>query len=592
MRAACSLTLRGVALLLGTAALAGCPTDDEVGDTDGGSQSIGPAGGEVASADGLFRLIFPAGALASETTIRIQPTLEAPISIGTAYTVSPRPEVTQDITAIYDWSTTNIGDRDPNQIVIARDIGAEWETLRRTEINFDNRTVTCLDDAVSFNYGLITSASIPGDTDTDTDTDTDGDTDPGTGTETDTTTVTSTTDPMTSTTDPSTETGDNTTSTSGSTDTGEPTGTTAATATTGSTETGDPPAACDNMVAEAGEVCLVEGITYNGPLDPRAVAAADLDGDNNIDLVVAGGGADQVTVRRGNGNGIFLAEVAYDVGTNPSAIILSNVDGTAGLDLIAANEDDDSISVLSGNADSTFADQTAFDIDGNGPVRLAIADIDEDMNLDVFTANSNTAFSIMLGDGAGMFTAGTDVIVGGAQADVQFGDFNGDNNLDAVVAVGTTFALAAGNGAGAFGAPTPTAVGTAVTALALDDFNGDNNLDVAAATSGGTVNIFLGNGGGLFGPAVPFTIGMGTVAMQTRDMDGDGELDLVTVDGTDDTVSILLGNGVGSFGDAVTLSVGEDPRDLAIADFNNDTQLDVAVVNFADDNTSILLSSP
>jgi len=56
------------------------------------------------------------------------------------------------------------------------------------------------------------------------------------------------------------------------------------------------------------------------------MAAADLDGDGKLDLVLLSHPS-QVIVLRGLGDGSFAAPVAYDGGTSPYAIAAANVDG-------------------------------------------------------------------------------------------------------------------------------------------------------------------------------------------------------------------------------------------------------------------------
>lgn len=584
--------MRGVSLLFVATASTACTPGDEVGATDGGASAIGPAGGEAVSADGLFRLIIPPGALTSEINLQISPTTNAPASLGIPYQVSPEMALSMDATAIYDWSTTSIGDRDPNKIVIARDIGAEWEELRRVNIDFDVRTVTCLDDRISFNYGIIISDNIPGTSDTDTETD--GETD----TETDTDGTSVTTDPPLTTTTSETTTGpdtdtdtdtDTTTTETGSTTTGSSSGTGSSST---AADTDDPPGECGNGNAEAGEVCLLEGITLQASAGPRGVAAGLVDGDGNIDLVVIGSVAEQVEVRRGNGNGLFLAAAAFDTGANPAAVALADIDGGGDVDIIVTNEDDNSVGVLSGNGDGTFADIVEFATTETGPTRFAIGDIDGAMGLDVLAVNDMATASVMLNDGAGILSAGTSATLLGAAVDIGIDDFTGEGNLDVVAASGSDVLLAAGGGNGLFGPASDFAAGAAISALVVDDFNGDGDPDVAVSTTSGLVTVFLGDGSGGFGLAVPYPTGAGPVALAAADLDGDGEVDLATVDNADETVSVLVGDGNGGFAAPITYTVGANPVAFAIADYNSDSQLDIVVANFDDDDTSLLLSSP
>ncbi len=70
--------------IVGVPTAVGTPTGDKI------SQTIGPAGGVVRTADGNVSLSIPAGALSQPTTISLQPIEnKAPLGIGSAYEFSP-----------------------------------------------------------------------------------------------------------------------------------------------------------------------------------------------------------------------------------------------------------------------------------------------------------------------------------------------------------------------------------------------------------------------------------------------------------------------------------------------------------------------
>ena len=53
---------------------------------------------------------------------------------------------------------------------------------------------------------------------------------------------------------------------------------------------------------------------------PRSVHASDLDGDGDIDIVVANQSSNTVSILRNNGDGTFGARVDYGGGSNPTGI--------------------------------------------------------------------------------------------------------------------------------------------------------------------------------------------------------------------------------------------------------------------------------
>jgi hypothetical protein len=136
----------------------------------------------------------------------------------------------------------------------------------------------------------------------------------------------------------------------------------------------------------------------------------------------------------------------------------------------------------------------------------------------------------------------------------------------------------------------PTGVGPA--AVAVGDFNGDGNLDyVVADNTANTVSVFLGDGLGGFGAKTDYPTGVGPAAVAVGDLNGDGKLDLMVANFTDNTVSVLLGNGLGGFGSKTDFPTGVGPSALGLADLNVDGKLDLVVANKTDGTVSILLGT-
>src|SRR6266852_556976 len=135
---------------------------------------------------------------------------------------------------------------------------------------------------------------------------------------------------------------------------------------------------------------------------PAAVAVGDFDGDGNLDLAVANGITNNVTVLLGNGNGGF---------TEPASSPVRLMAAGAASSIAVADFDGD------GRAD------LAVGISGGGEVDVLLGD----GNADLVVANYGGGgdVTILLGDGRGGFPRRSSFSAGLTAKFVAVGDFNG-----------------------------------------------------------------------------------------------------------------------------------------------------------------------
>ena len=367
---------------------------------------------------------------------------------------------------------------------------------------------------------------------------------------------------------------------------------------------------------------------------PLSVAIGDVNADGRLDLAVANGTSNNLTILLGNGTGKFrpIAGSPVTLGTTPESVVFGDFNADSKLDIAVANSGSDNVTILLNN--TIFAlDGTACDdgnactvgetcrsgnclapltlsqapgspvAAGNFPLSAAMGDWNGDGKLDLAVVNEGfDNLTILLGNGSGGFSpsGGSPVTVGSSPTFVAAGDLNKDGRLDLAVtnSLSNNVTILLGDGSGGFSpaAGSPVAVGQNPFAVVTGDLNGDGNLDVVVANYlGASVTILLGNGSGGFSQAggSPITVGAGAISLAIGDVNGDGRIDVAVANYLGASVTILLGNGTGGFVQAPgsPIATGNGPRSVAIADVNGDGKLDLAVANYDDNNVAILLGN-
>src|SRR5208282_2251669 len=237
--------------------------------------------------------------------------------------------------------------------------------------------------------------------------------------------------------------------------------------------------------------------TYTVGAGPVSVALADLKGDRNLDIVALNRLDKSASVMLGLGDGTFRMPMTFSLAGAPVAIAVGdlNKDGKPDLAVLedcgsAKCSQAGSVEILMGAGDGSFQSVLSYPV-GYSPASVAVGDINGDKNLDLVVANrcgndascqSPGTASVLLGDGTGKFTPGTDIALGNSPSSIALGNLTG-SRLDLVISRSTdnTVAVLHGNGDGTFRAAVPYPVGNNPGVLVVADFNGDGKADVAVA---------------------------------------------------------------------------------------------------------------
>ena len=173
---------------------------------------------------------------------------------------------------------------------------------------------------------------------------------------------------------------------------------------------------------------------------PLSLVLGDVDSDGDVDLLVAhaaaSSSASKVSVCLNNGSGTFGVSQSLPISTDPWDIATGDIDGDGDLDLLLANfTSSNTVSVRRNNGTGTFSGNQEVTI-GTAPFRVMLSDVDGDSDLDLLAASySSNMLSLQLNDGSGNYTALPNITLANAQnvnvaVGACFGDVDLDGDLD------------------------------------------------------------------------------------------------------------------------------------------------------------------
>ena len=171
---------------------------------------------------------------------------------------------------------------------------------------------------------------------------------------------------------------------------------------------------------------------------PFALAAGDIDGDADQDLIVADT-FDGVQVFRNNGAGNFseLGSSPEHAGSFPGGLALADLDADSDLDLAVANGGDDDVSILRNNGRGNFIEEAASPATDHQPFGVVAADLDDDGDPDLAITNQGRHdVTILRNNGHAAFSqpAFSPEVVDLTPLGIVARDFDGDTDTDLAVA--------------------------------------------------------------------------------------------------------------------------------------------------------------
>jgi outer membrane protein assembly factor BamB len=223
---------------------------------------------------------------------------------------------------------------------------------------------------------------------------------------------------------------------------------------------------------------------------PGDLALGDFDKDGDLDLAVCDAvmppQAGHVRILSNDGDGVFTPGPSADVASQPTAIAAADFDGDGDLDLAVGNVGSDNVQILTNTAGSFLVSRTLV-LPGTDlePVSVAAADFDADGDPDLAVAAYAGDHLHLYRNDNGTLTS-TPVVSRDAPyllQSVTAADVNLDGRPD-LLAVATGLTVFRGRGALDFEPPDTVVAGWSPWFVAVGDFSRDGWPDLAVVNEG------------------------------------------------------------------------------------------------------------
>lgn len=292
--------------------------------------------------------------------------------------------------------------------------------------------------------------------------------------------------------------------------------------------------------------------------------------------------------------------------TGPSMdAAVADLDGDGDLDIIVAQEFAANVLLLNDGTGSFTDGSARLPTEARDSEDVGIADLDGDGDLDVvIVSEDDTVNELYLNTGTGLFTDAKDRLpVTGVSNAVIVEDLTGDGAPDIIIGNNGLNVILVNDGSGSFLDETNTrlpAIADVTQDVELGDVDGDGDLDLLVGNEDDN-RLLINDGNGVFVDESDTRIPLRDTAEETReadfgDVDGDGDLDILYaniqffVPGADPANRLLINDGTGVFADETSSRLpmdGDLTFDADFIDLDGDGDLDIVTANAGGANLNV-----
>ncbi len=360
-----------------------------------------------------------------------------------------------------------------------------------------------------------------------------------------------------------------------------------------------------DWASPAGSLTLLSALPVPHPVtstfgEPACVDAADLDGDNDVDVVSVAFQGDEVAwwANDGSGGGWGKTIIAASY-PSANSVHACDIDRDGDIDVAATAEGGSTVAWWANDGTGTGWTYHPVDTAAAGPFSICSADFDGDQDIDLcsalFSAGDVVWWENMDGLGVSWARHTVDASFAGAWWAVA-ADLDGDSDVDIAGAGYSAVQIAwwenTGNGASwtkhVIRVNFPAALNARVA-----DIDGDADLDVMGAANSGRIFWWENEGNAATWSEHQVEVGLaGPFGARLSDLDVDGDIDILTNERTGNRViwyENVGGSGMSWLKHLVD-GTSQGPNDVMAADVDGDGVPEI-ISTFSWDN-SILWYEP
>ncbi|MFC2097856.1 FG-GAP-like repeat-containing protein [Bacteroidota bacterium] len=320
-----------------------------------------------------------------------------------------------------------------------------------------------------------------------------------------------------------------------------------------------------------------------------SVFAADIDGDNDMDILSASIFSDKIDYwENTDGQGNFGIQKTLTNETDfPCSVYVADIDNDSYPDLLSASWNDNKIAWYKNNGLATFGPQYLLTSSVKEPKSVVVADFDGDNNLDIASASRLDNKIALYKNINGSDTFSKQNVISKTATYVKFvnaADLDGDSDMDILSASGYDNKIAwykNTDGLGNFSSENIISQQAEnANYVFAADLDGDSDMDVLSASEDDNKIAWYENTDGLgsfSSQKIISSSAIMAICVIAADIDGDSDMDVISASREDNKIAWyknIDGNGV--FTNEIIISTSViDPRSVFCADIDGDGDTDI-----------------